>query len=53
MLFWQKEHAFKVGQQAAREEDFQIGEIFKSQAPEYTQEYEKLRRKLREGIHNV
>jgi 2-oxoglutarate ferredoxin oxidoreductase subunit beta len=49
MLFWQKKHAFKAGQQAAHEDDFQIGEIFKSQAPEYTREYEKLRQRLREG----
>lgn len=49
MLHWQKEHAFKAGQSAAYEEDFQIGEIFKSQAPEFTREYEQLRRKLREG----
>jgi len=52
MLLWQKEHAFQAGKQAAREEDFQIGEIFKSQAPEYTQEYEKLRQRLREGSHH-
>jgi len=52
MLFWQKEHAFKAGQLAVHEEDFQIGEIFKSQAPEYTREYEKLRQRLREGILN-
>ena len=49
MLIWQKEHAFKAGKQPVSEEDFQIGEIFKRQAPEFTQEYEKLRQKLREG----
>ena len=48
MLIWQKAHAFIAGQGAVGEEDFQIGEIFKQQAPEYTQEYEKLRQKLRE-----
>ena len=52
MLFWQKDHAIKAGQRAVGEEDFQIGEIFKSQAPEYTREYEKLRQKLREGTLN-
>jgi len=52
MLLWQKEHAFQAGKQATREEDFQIGEIFKSQAPEYTQEYDKLRQRLREGSHH-
>jgi 2-oxoglutarate/2-oxoacid ferredoxin oxidoreductase subunit beta len=48
MLLWQKEHALRAGQQTVSEEDFQIGEIFKGQGPEYIREYEKLRQKLRE-----
>ncbi|MDI6813725.1 MAG: 2-oxoacid:ferredoxin oxidoreductase subunit beta [Desulfitobacteriaceae bacterium] len=47
MLMWQKEHAVMIGQKEAVGEDFSIGEIFKSEAPEYTGEYAKLRQRLK------
>ncbi|MHB1652715.1 MAG: 2-oxoacid:ferredoxin oxidoreductase subunit beta [Desulfitobacteriaceae bacterium] len=49
MLLWQKEHAVTTGQKEVNGEDFLIGEIFKQEAPEYTQEYAKLRQRLRGG----
>lgn len=47
MLMWQKEHAIMAGQKEATGEDFLIGELFKSEAPEYTEEYAKLRARLK------
>lgn len=52
MLLWQKEHGIMAGRKETGEEDFMIGEIFKQEAPEYTQEYEKLRLRLRGGSSN-
>lgn len=49
MLLWQKEHAKMIGQGEADGEDFLIGEFFKQPAPEYTEVYEGMRQKLKEG----
>lgn len=50
MLLWQKEHGVTAGRRALKEEDFLIGEVFNKEAPEYTQEYEKLRQRLQGGV---
>ncbi len=47
MLLWQKEHGISAGRKELGAEDFLIGEIFKAEAPEYTQEYAKLRQRLK------
>jgi 2-oxoglutarate/2-oxoacid ferredoxin oxidoreductase subunit beta len=49
MLLWQKEHGVLGGQKEPRGEDFQIGELFHSQAPEFTEEYRKLQSSLMGG----
>ncbi|HWJ04049.1 MAG TPA: 2-oxoacid:ferredoxin oxidoreductase subunit beta [Verrucomicrobiae bacterium] len=51
MVLWQKEHGVMVGRKEIQGEDFAIGELFKKKAPEYTQEYEKLRQRLK-GVSN-
>ena len=49
MLRWQKEHAITADKKHTSDEDFVIGEIFKSEAPEFTAQYSAMRRRLREG----
>jgi len=51
MLLWQKDHGVTTGRRDLKDEDFLIGEIFNKEAPEYTQEYEKLRKRLQGGEH--
>jgi 2-oxoglutarate ferredoxin oxidoreductase subunit beta len=50
MLKWQKDHSVMVNSNKELQDDeFYIGNLFKSEAPEYTREYEKLREKLKMG----
>lgn len=50
MLKWQKDHAIMVASNKELQDDeFYIGNLFKSEAPEYTREYEKLRERLKMG----
>ncbi len=49
MVLWQKEHAVSSARGELGGEDFRIGEIFKTQAPEFAAGYEKLRQRLRGG----
>lgn len=56
MMLWQKEHAVNVKAAAKMtpeelEGKFIIGEIYKTQAPEYTEQYAKLVQRLKEGGH--
>lgn len=49
MVIWQKENAVPVGTRSTGGEEFFIGEIFRSTAPEYCSEYAKLRLRLQGG----
>ncbi|MGI5902156.1 MAG: 2-oxoacid:ferredoxin oxidoreductase subunit beta [Desulfitobacteriia bacterium] len=51
MLAWQKKHGVMVGKKEPElgEEDFLIGELFRDQAPEFVQEYQKLISTLKGG----
>lgn len=50
MLMWQKEHAVLAGSgREAQGKDFLVGELFHGEAPEFTEEYAKLRDVLKEG----